>query len=349
MEFHYTEPQTGIERLIGIGQDIHLIGKIRPGDDEKFHRFLVSNKVPSRADVYIDSPGGDVDAALGIGRAIREYRLSTHIGRYVLEGPPTDITTASRKRYPGICMSAATLIYIGGKLRHFGPASRFGVHQFWIQNQSSENIGQAQVMSAKIAEYISEMGISPAFLGRSSTVPHDELHEIDEQMLRQLGVVTGGETEARWSIHATSGVMYVRGERDSLYGRHKVLLTYTNTGGFTFHAIVEAMNREDELMQLGLVEITMDREEIRINISERCLRFVHDMDVHIVAKISTEEAMMLASSESFGVQVRFFHDSPVFLGISEISTEGGADILQTFVTTLCGALMSATIPHTLEG
>ncbi|SIT58817.1 Putative periplasmic protein (fragment) [Mesorhizobium prunaredense] len=61
-------------------------------------------------------------------------------------------------------MSAATLVFLGGRLRYFESGAKFGVHQFSFRDPSPDNIGRSQILSAKIALYVVEVGISPDFL-----------------------------------------------------------------------------------------------------------------------------------------------------------------------------------------
>jgi ATP-dependent protease ClpP protease subunit len=82
LQFIYTEPQTELERAIGGFHHINAFGKIDPGDDEKFRKFLVVAAPPPRTTIYINSTGGDVNAAIGIGRLIREGWYETSIGSY---------------------------------------------------------------------------------------------------------------------------------------------------------------------------------------------------------------------------------------------------------------------------
>lgn len=124
-------------------------------------------------------------------------------------------------------------------------------------------------------------------------------------------------------------MIYVRGERDSLFGHHKVMLGHTKGAGFFFWAVIEAQGREDELTTLGLVEIVLNGEEKKIDISNRCERIVSGIYVNVFAKITQEEARAIAYSTSFGIHIRFWSDSPMFLGIAPVPTAGGAEQLQT--------------------
>lgn len=336
MEFHFSEPQTDAERFFGGHYYINAIGAVAPGDDKKFQEFLRVNAPPPRLTVYIDSRGGDVDAAIGIGRQIRENWFSTSIGRYVLSAENQFEYRASREHVAGICASAATLIFLGGRLRYFPAGAKFGVHQFSFRNPSPSNVSESQILSAKIATYVHEMGVSARFLEISAGTPGNEIDEINEERLRGLGVVTGGQTDAEWSIQGRNNMMYVRGERDSLYGHHKVMLCFVKEVGFMFWAVIESQGREEELTRFGLVEIVVNEEDLRMDISQRCVRNVINSYTHVFSPITAEEARSIAFAESFGVQIRFSADAPLFLGISAISTAGGTEQLQTFHNLLAG-------------
>jgi hypothetical protein len=135
-------------------------------------------------------------------------------------------------------------------------------------------------------------------------------------------------------VQARNRMIYVRGERDSIFGHHKVILAYTKGSGFHFWAVIEAQGREQELTSFGLVEIVINGEETRLDISERCTRFIYGIYVHVLANLTENEARLLAFSKSFGVQVRFSNEAEVFLGIAAMSTDGGRDELETIFNCL---------------
>lgn len=335
MQFHFTEPQTDFEKLIGGYFYINAVGAIKPNDDVKFQKFLKDLSPPPRTTVYIDSEGGDVDAAIGIGRLIRKHWFSCSVGRYMIDTDVIPSAIFPRKFVPGLCMSAATLMYIGGRLRYFKNDSTFGIHQFSFRNPSPDNIAHSQVLSARIAVYMEEMGVSSRFLEISSSTASTAINRLPEEQLKELGIVTGGQTEAEWTTHSRNNTLYVRGERDSLFGHHKVMLCYARGAGFIFWAVIESQGREAELTGFGAVEVVINGEETRLDISKRCDRAVIGNYVNVVSRISEEEAKKIAFSDSFGVQIRMTGDADVFLGVAAISTESGRDQLQTFFNTLC--------------
>lgn len=335
MEFVFCGPQTDFERMIGGQFYINAFGKINIGDEERFRTFLEISMPPPRSTVYIDSTGGNVEEAIKIGRIIRDSWFSCSIGRYVINFNEPASPIFPRQLIPGKCISAATLIYLGGRLRYYPDNSVFGVHQFSFKNPSPEHIGRSQQLSAQIASYVSDMGVGPKFLEISSSTAGNEISHLTEDDLKVMKVVTGGVTDAEWTVQAKNGIMYVRGERDSIYGHHKVMLCHTKGREFFFWAVIESQGREYELNNFGLVEIVTYDETNRIDISNRCTRAVNGAYTNIISKLTRDEARTIAFSEGFGIQIRITDEAPMFLGISPISTVGGEDQLQTFFTNLC--------------
>ncbi|WP_217540236.1 hypothetical protein, partial [Stenotrophomonas sp. GbtcB23] len=77
--------------------------------------------------------------------------------------------------------------------------------------------------------------------------PGNEIKILSLQELKPLGVITGGGTPVTWSLQAVEGALYVRGERDSLYGHHKMLFGFAKPDGFFVNAVIETQGREQEL------------------------------------------------------------------------------------------------------
>ncbi|WP_433762614.1 hypothetical protein [Brucella anthropi] len=335
MQFEYTPPQTEIETLFGGFRCINAFGRIMPGDDERFIEFLAKSEVPPRTNVYINSGGGDVEAALNIGRIIRESWFSTVVGQYLLDPAPGDQFILPRKRLPGQCMSAATLVYLGGRLRFLDTDSKFGVHQFSFLVPSPENLAHSQILSAKIARFVQDMGIGTEFLELSAATPHDRIDLIELEKLEKIGVVTGGQTKTHWSIHAMENTMYVRGERDNIYGHHKMLLGFAKPNFFYVYAVIESQGREQELVEFPLTELVIGQDEdVIIDISDRCERAVQGIYTNIYAQVTVDEARSIASSNAFGIRVRGSPDAELFLGVGPMSTDGGIELLKTFVSCL---------------
>lgn len=334
MQFRYTGEQTELEILFGGFRHLSAFGPIETGDADKLLKLIKTADVPPRTTVYINSIGGNVEEAIKLGCVIRASGLETSIGTYALAPSDGDEPVVTRILTSGSCISAATLMFAGGRLRHFPNGSKFGVHRFAYKNPVPENVEKSQKLSAEIASYLIGMGVSLGFLGLSASVSSNELLELSEGELRKHKMVTGGVTEIEWGTEMRANMLYVRGTRDSIFGQHKVMLAHEKNAGFMFFAVIEAQGRQDELCNLGLVEIVVNGEDKRIDISERCSREPNNVDVILMANLTEDEAKEIAYSDSFGVQIRFSEEAEVFLGISAMETEGGKDSLRTLYESM---------------
>ena len=334
MQFEYTEPQTEFERLFGGHFCINAFGPINVSDEARFLDFLNTIVPPPRIDLYINSGGGDVHAAMEMGRIIRSGWFATSVGTYRLAPSAIPEYIVGRELIPGKCMSAATLMYLGGRLRYLDKRSQFGVHQFSFRNPTANSLSESQVLSARISRYLEDMGIPSQFLELTAAVPSNTIQLVDHAELEKLKVVTGGQTAAEWTVQALGKAVYVRGERDSIFGHHKVILGYEAGSGFFFYGVIEAQGREAELTGHKLVQIVVNGEDNKIDVSDRCSRSVNGIYVNVFVKIAQAEAKLLAESESFGVQIKFAEESEVFLGIGAMDTASGRDKLQGFYAAL---------------
>ncbi|MGJ0559054.1 MAG: hypothetical protein ACR651_07840, partial [Methylocystis sp.] len=115
-------------------------GSIEAGTPALFKRTLKvlgGRKLP----LVVDSPGGNVDAALALGRLIRKNKLDIAVGKTQFVGCLPDVKNCRENdgkgaRYFGspdaagaICNSACPLMFAGGIRRVVGQWAYLGVHQ----------------------------------------------------------------------------------------------------------------------------------------------------------------------------------------------------------------------------
>lgn len=334
MQFVFTDEQTEIEKMFGGFRHINAFGKIQVGDADRLLKLVTDAEVPPRTTVYINSTGGDLEEGIKLGYVIRECDLETSIGTYVLDPQNNDDPIVHRKFTHGKCYSAATLMFAGGRLRHYSEGSKFGVHRFSFKDPTIQNVEKSQELSASIANFLDQMGIALSFLSASAAIASDQLAEMTEETLVEHNMVTGGITEVVWGTEMKANMLYVRGTRDSIFGQHKVILAHSQESGFMFFAIIEAQGRQEALCAHGLVEIVINGEDQRIDISDRCFREPNNIDVVLMSNITSLEAAQIAYSDSFGVQIRFCAESEMFLGISAMDTTGGKDSLVTLYKSM---------------
>lgn len=119
--------------------------RLQPGDEQTLSEFLARPRPEPIRIIYLDSPGGNTQTAIAIGRLIRSQGIDTafHVGR-------------------GRCASACTTMFLGGVHRYYidgagvpdGVATRLG-----LGFHPSTGGRRAEGM---INEYYQEMGVPGA-------------------------------------------------------------------------------------------------------------------------------------------------------------------------------------------
>lgn len=127
--------------------------------------------------VTFDSPGGNIAAAMRLGRLIRSQNL------------PTAQTRHSE------CASACALAFFGGIVR-FAETGSIGVHKSSfapdVQLDKDTAVSAVQSMTADIVDYLIEMGISPALLSLSLRYEDWDMRYLSHSEMLELGIVTTG-------------------------------------------------------------------------------------------------------------------------------------------------------------
>ena len=189
-----------VVRMRGTGQCGRLCpewimaqGAITPNTPERF-RLLLRQMGTEKLPVVLDSLGGDLDAALDIGRMIRAKGLTTIIGRSEAQGcAPRDVTCHKGRPVglaydgfvstPGACADACLLVLAAG-------AQRIG---YWITEAAFPSPGSFKTSRAGadvatlIGAYLADMGISPGLMPRlrRSSLP------LDRAEMLHFGLSTG--------------------------------------------------------------------------------------------------------------------------------------------------------------
>lgn len=195
-------------------RSVLISGVIVAGDAAKFQAWLTAN--PFTLYVYLRSPGGDIEAAMKIGRTIRSRFMHTQAephgterGLYVLlehekkEDFPNEaagkLSNCSEK---GCCLSACVLILAAGA--SFEPGN-IGLHRPSAKDFATSDYASVRDRLEKGLErvrgYLSEMEVSPRLQEAMMSVPSDELLMLGEE--KALPLMTGMRYEPH---HPASGV-----------------------------------------------------------------------------------------------------------------------------------------------
>jgi hypothetical protein len=134
---------------------ILVSGEIKDEDVDLFRLALLTNH---QQFVVLDSAGGNVNAAMRLGRLIRSNERKTVVPAW------------------GRCISACALVYIAGETRwSFG---EIGLHRPYLSGkpQSPQEIEKAlSTMLKSLRSYVGEMGITDEFANVMINTPPDKV------------------------------------------------------------------------------------------------------------------------------------------------------------------------------
>jgi len=150
-----------------------LTGRIEAGDGDRLATQIAS----SAADTFVlHSPGGSVQDALIVGRALRDAGKSTEL------------------RASDVCLSACPYMLAAGVDRQVADGGRVGLHQHYFGENTFlpaflavQDIqrGQGEVM-----RYLDEMGVDPMALVHGLSTPPQSIYVLSQGELETYRFVT---------------------------------------------------------------------------------------------------------------------------------------------------------------
>lgn len=205
-------------RALGDGTTIDLAGEIQADTPQRLREALAAlPRDRSWTFVRFNSPGGDLFAAMEMGRILRAAGAITQVGGY--GGAPG-------KGTPSICLSACSLAYLGGVYRYMPQGSVYGVHRAYRTSEPSRSdMDTGQIVASAMATYIHEMGVDTRLLALSVKAGKDGMYLLSEAETEALGVVNNGRKEPTWSIEVVDGGTYLRGAQETVLGEGKIMFS----------------------------------------------------------------------------------------------------------------------------
>ncbi|QKC71786.1 hypothetical protein EB815_23535 [Mesorhizobium loti] len=208
-------------------------GTIEAGTPSLFKRTLKALK-GRQLPVVVNSPGGNVDAAVTLGRMIRKNRLDIAVGTTAFSGCEPRMKDCKDKGadYFGtaydngaMCNSACPLMFSGGIRRVVGDFAYLGVHQITTTYQREKLLyrttyrivnGRKKIISTKIVSrrnagsyktyemskavekklsaYLKGMGIGDGVLLTMKNTPATDIHQLVLQNMLRMNLVTSLDT-----------------------------------------------------------------------------------------------------------------------------------------------------------
>ena len=155
---------------------VYLDGRIDADAPRRLSEALAG--VDGKIAVWFNSPGGNLFAAMQLGRIVRARGASTHIIDH-------------RTLRAGTCYSACAMTFLGGVYR-FNNGGRYGVHRTSLLVGPTGELDLGSEVSSAIGSYIREMGIDSRLLDLCMKAGRDEMYLLSQREARDLGVVNNG-------------------------------------------------------------------------------------------------------------------------------------------------------------
>ncbi|MCQ0987379.1 COG3904 family protein [Jiella marina] len=258
---------------------IAATGVIEPDTAEKFAAQFGGTTFGT---VVLDSPGGNLKAAVELGRLIRKSNLKT-----VVAASEVRPGTTFYEQKPGHCLSACAFTVLGGVERDVSPGSKVGVHQFFNSEGLFDptekaytplDFSELQRISADILQYVVDMGAEAGFMTLVGRNAPRTMHILSEDELVDLRVSWDPNAFTPWTIEMDGeGLIAVSRSRDEtrrevvfcLRGRGQFMMTQWPADEWGYLATVI----EDQ-SHLKLLGMTIDRERVVVRTDEDKLSFI---------------------------------------------------------------------------
>lgn len=169
--------------------------------------FLKQSDYSPDTTIYLNSRGGDLAAGMEVGDIIRDAHLNTGVARNQRDESERGAIDplANTRVYPGYCISACTLAFLGGVSRKVDAGSTYAVHQVamdciqkdaarkrfpWVLlagvnycPELSEAVAMVQVATGAVVKYVQDKGADPLFLSEMSKADSRSINPLTQAQL----------------------------------------------------------------------------------------------------------------------------------------------------------------------
>ncbi len=299
------EKFNGLPGVFDPGVLVYLDGEIDSTSPKRVAAAL--DKLPNmQITIVFNSNGGNLTAAMELGRLIRKTGASTSVG---VKG------TEEFNSLPGACFSACTLAYLGGRYRYFKQGSKYGVHRAYLTSSTNgRDLEVGQVLSAMIGSYIREMDADPELLDLAVRIPSTDIYVLSDKELKDLQIVNKGRLPPSWMIEAVPGGSYLKGMQETVYGRGKAIFACID-GKFILFSVYEA-GPKAKLISEGkwIHSLKVNDDDLPLGSPAK----IEGVDGFINATFFLSRTLFqrVAAADSVGHAMQPFKDSPTFVGYS---------------------------------
>ena len=170
-------------------------GEITADTPARFRKYLENH-----GEVYLvvfHSEGGDLAAAIELGRLIRESGATTSVGQTLSF---TGDISNNEETVPGVCASACVFAFMGGVERWVSPEDSLGVHQFYsTSNEDIESETVQKIVGLTLLHTL-QMGVDPYVILAASGTSPERMHWFSPEELSVFGLDTSESFADSWRL-----------------------------------------------------------------------------------------------------------------------------------------------------
>jgi hypothetical protein len=195
---------------------VYLFGAIDADAPRRFEGLMRSRKIPPGSDIYLNSPGGDLNAGLALGRLFRSQSMVTHLGA------PKKKSGYGATPRDSLCVGACTYAYFGGLYRWAVTGNdRIGLNSFNTSIPRAGDVGTSQV-PVEVTSYLKEMGIDQEVLTRASAASSDKVVWLAPEHMLSSGLANNGRLPLTSKYLPSAGGTYLELSQVARDGEHKI-------------------------------------------------------------------------------------------------------------------------------
>lgn len=220
-------------------------------------------------------------------------------------------------------MSACAVAFLGGEYRFVMEGSRFGVHRFAFERSEQRDFESAQKISASVIEYLREMEVDIELFSLASETPANDILILPSETLNRLNVINNGLKKAKWTIESIQGGLYLKGERETIYGLQKFLVVFPSKGKMYLYMIFDAGRSADDAMRMDVDRLVINDELLPLN-AYRVSRVNDHGLINLIYLVPPGVLEKLHHAMTVGLCLQFSEEAPVFLGFNNLPFVEGA-------------------------
>ncbi len=159
---------------------IVAVGQITMDTPGEFAAVPVAPGTP----VYLNSPGGNVGAAVSLGSLFRSRGVTA-----VVAG-----VTENGVAVAGACYSACAYALVGASRRYVPGRSRVGIHRMQAATEAlagADERAEHRAAASTLKGYTARMGVDPLMISSAERTPSQSIHVLTASELRRWGVANG--------------------------------------------------------------------------------------------------------------------------------------------------------------